>query len=103
MKLDADSVIVAAKDQPATAIDGEVVILGMSTARYYGVNAVGARIWQIVQAAPTSVAAIRDTIVAEYAVDLERCEADVIALANQLLEAQLIEVRPARSAPAQRS
>lgn len=87
------SVVAASPDQMASSVGGEIVILGVKAGRYYGVDGVGARVWQLVQS-PVSVAAIRDAIVAEYAVDPARCEADVFALLRSMLDARLIEVQP---------
>ena len=92
MNLDERTIVVASKDQMASSIGGETVILGLQEGRYYGVDAVGARIWQLLQT-PTSVAAIRDAIVTEYDVAPERCEADLFALLHRMLAARLIEVR----------
>lgn len=93
MRLDSSSIIVAAQNHPAAAVGDETVILDPNDGRYYGINSVGSRIWQIIQT-PTSVAEIRDRIVAEYAVEPNRCEADIITLAHQLLAAQLVQVQP---------
>ena len=98
MTLDPHSIVVASKDQLASAIGGETVILGLSAGRYYGVDAVGARIWQLIQE-PTEVAEVRRTIVSEYAVDPERCEADLLKLLQQMIDAGLVEVRSSASAP----
>ena len=73
-------------------IGGETVILGLKAGRYYGVDQVGARIWQMVQT-PTPVADICNTIVVEYDVDPRRCEADLLRLLDQMVEAHLLEVR----------
>jgi hypothetical protein len=92
MKLDARSVVVASKDQLASEIGGETVILGLSAGRYYGVDSVGGRIWQLVQE-PASVAELRERIVAEYEVEPERCEADLLRILQQMIDAGLVEVR----------
>lgn len=90
MKLDSRSVVVASKDQLASDIGGETVILGLTAGRYYGVDSVGARIWQLLQT-PARIADVRDTIVAEYEVEPTRCEADVLELLRRMLDAGLIE------------
>lgn len=97
MTLGPQSIVAASKDQLASAIGGETVILGLSAGRYYGVDSVGARIWQLIQE-PTRVAEVQRTIVSEYAVDPERCEADLLKLLQQMIDAGLVEVRSA-SAP----
>jgi len=97
LQLDSTSIVVAAKDHPAATVGEETVILATCAGKYYGVNTVGARIWQIVQV-PTSVADIRDAIVTEYEVDPQRCEMDVISLVNEMLQVRLVEVQSAEGA-----
>ena len=97
MILDSRSIVVASKDQLASDIGGETVILGLSAGRYYGVDAVGARIWQLIQK-PTAVADVKQTIVSEYEVDPELCEADLLQLLERMVDAGLVEVR-SESAP----
>ena len=92
MKLDARSIVAASKDQLASEIGGETVILGLSAGRYYGVDAVGARVWQLLQQ-PIAVADLRERVVAEYEVDPERCLADLLQLLRQMADAGLVEVR----------
>ena len=97
MTLDPLSIVVASKGQLASDIGSETVILGLSSGRYYGVEAVGARIWQLIQE-PAAVADVRQTIVSEYEVDPERCEADLLELLQRMIDAGLVEVR-SESAP----
>lgn len=88
------SVVVASKEQVASDLAGEVILLSLKTGMYYGLDQVGARIWELLQQ-PRRVADIRDAIVREYDVDLERCERDVLVLLRNLLKEGLIEVRDA--------
>jgi hypothetical protein len=94
MKLSPESVVVVSKDQMASDVAGETVILGLTAGRYYGLDAVGARVWQLIQT-PAAVSDVRNTIVAEYDVEPQRCEADVLALLQKMADAGLIEVRSA--------
>lgn len=59
---------------------------------YYGLDAVGARIWSLVQT-PRTFHDVRELILAAYEVDTERCERDLLALLESLLNAGLVEVR----------
>jgi hypothetical protein len=90
--IDVHSVVVVSKQQLASSIGAETVILGLTAGRYYGVDAVGARVWQLIQE-PRRVADVRDAIVAEYAVDPAVCEADLLKLLASMRDAHLIEVR----------
>lgn len=97
MKIDLDSVVVASPEQLSSSIGGETVILGLQAGRYYGVGDVGARVWQLVQE-PHRVSEIRNAIVAEYAVQPQVCESDLLALLDRMAAARLIEVRSERDA-----
>lgn len=86
-----DSVVVASKDQVSSPLEDEVAIVHVKAGVYYGLDPVGARIWELIRT-PRSVRSIRDALLAEYEVDAERCEADLVALLQALSEAALIEL-----------
>ena len=86
------SVVAAAQGQVSSDLAGEAVILSLHTGMYYGLGPVGARIWELLRT-PTRVADIRDAIVQQYDVELERCERDVLELLRQLADQGLIETR----------
>lgn len=70
---------------------GEVVILDLKSGNYYGLDAVGARVWTLIEA-PTSLADIRRIIMDEYEVDAETCERDILAFVNQMQAVGIVEV-----------
>jgi hypothetical protein len=86
------SIVVAAKDQVSSDLGGEVAILDLKAGVYYGLDAVGVRIWSLIQE-PRSVNEIRDILLEEYEVEPERCERDLLGLLRRLAEEGLVEVR----------
>jgi hypothetical protein len=86
------SIVVASKDQVASDLAGEVILLSLTTAMYYGLNQVGARVWELVRE-PARVADVRDVIAREYEVEVQEAERDLLELLRQLAGAGLIEVR----------
>jgi hypothetical protein len=91
--LSEQSVVVASKDQVSCELAGEAAVLNTKTGVYYGLDPVGARVWQLVQQ-PRRVSEVGQQLVAEYEVDSERCMSDVVALLEKLRsEGLLIEVR----------
>ena len=86
-----NSAVVVAKDQVSSDLGGEVAILNLKSGVYYGLDAVGARIWELIQG-PRTVDEIRDLLLAEYDVEPERCETDLLSLLDQLAAEKLIEV-----------
>lgn len=97
MQLDTESVVVAVKDQLSSNVGGEVVVLHLGKGVYYGLDAVGARVWGLVQG-PRRVAEICAALLEEYDVDAERCERAVLGLLGELAEAGLIEAADAAAA-----
>ncbi len=85
------AIISPAKDQIASELGGEAVILNLASGMYYGLNEVGARIWELIQQ-PCTFASILEHLVAEYDVQSEVCEQDLIKLLVEMKDACLIEV-----------
>ncbi len=86
------AVIVAAKEQISSDLAGESVILQLSTGIYYGLNQVGASIWNLIQESKT-VEEIKNAILEEYEVEPEQCDRDLLALLQELEAKGLIEVK----------
>jgi hypothetical protein len=91
------SIVVAAKDQVSCDLAGEAAILNIKNGVYYGLDPVGARIWNLLQE-PCAVADIQNTITGEYDVEPERCARDLVGLLEKLLAEGLIEVKNESSA-----
>jgi len=87
-----DSIVVAIKDQVSCDLAGEAAILNLKTSVYFGLNAVGASIWDLIQQ-PKTVTEIKDAILEEYDVEPGRCEADLLKLLQELSDHNLIEVK----------
>jgi hypothetical protein len=88
------SIVVATKDQVSSDLGGETAILDLKAGMYYGLDDVGARVWDLIQE-PRDVGDIRDTLLEEYDVGPERCERDLLALLQRLADEGLIEVQHA--------
>ena len=86
------SVVVAAKDQVSSDLGEEVAILDLKNGVYYGLDAVSARIWTLIQE-PKAVNEIRDVLLDEYEVEPEHCERDLLTLLEKLVAENLVEAR----------
>jgi hypothetical protein len=86
------STVVALKDQVSADLAGEAVILNLKSGVYYGLNPVGARIWQLIQE-PKAVTTIRDTLLEEYEVEPDCCDRDLLELLRELAAVGLVEVK----------
>lgn len=72
-------------------LKGEMALLDLRSNTYYGLNKIGAYIWEIVQE-PRSVSQICEALIERYEVDPERCRVDVETLVCQLADAKLVNL-----------
>jgi len=79
------------EDQVSCDLAGEAVILNLKSGKYFGLNEVGARIWDLLKERRTPET-ILSVLVEEYEVDLEQCKQDLMELLHQLTEQGLIYV-----------
>ena len=89
MKL--QSTVRLSPDQVSSNLNGEAAILNLKTGVYFGLDPVGAAIWNLM-AQPTTVESIRSAMLARYEVDATRCESDLFEQLSKLREHGLIEV-----------
>ncbi len=89
-----DAVLVAARDQVSAEVEGEAVILNLADGVYYGLDGVGARVWELLRE-PRSVAELRDALTAEYDVDADTAWRDLQVLLGELSARRLVETAPA--------
>ena len=78
--------------QVSCPLGDEAAILNMKNSVYYGMNPVGATVWNLLKQ-PKTVAEIRDAILEEYEVEEKRCEHDLLTLLEEMRSEGLIEVR----------
>jgi hypothetical protein len=75
----------------ARVVGDDTVILDLVSGTYYGLDAVGARIWQLVGEGQ-ALAQVCERMLAEYEVTREDIERDVLALMQTLLDKKLVSV-----------
>jgi hypothetical protein len=85
-------VVRASEGQIWRNLDDEAVILDSNSGKYYGLNEVGVRIWELSQE-PKSVLDIQNTLLTEYDVEPDRCERELLVLLQELADNGLIEVK----------
>ena len=89
-----NSVVVAVDTQISSDLAGEAIILELDAGMYYGLDPIGTRIWNLIQE-PISLTSLRDTLLAEYEVDRERCERGIMKLLKELEANRLIRIQNA--------
>ena len=73
----------------AREVGDETVILDLANGTYYGLDPVGARIWQLMAEGQTLMQ-VCELMLADFEVTREVIEHDVLALVQTLLERQLV-------------
>jgi len=71
-------------------VDGDVTMMSVENGKYYSLRDVGARIWALLER-PMSPEQICDQLMAEYRIDRERCEADVMRVLRQMASEGVVE------------
>ena len=72
--------------------DGESVLLHLETEHYFGLNAVGSRMWELLTTSE-SIDAAYTTLLEEYEVEPDVLRADLETLVGQLISNQLMDVQ----------
>lgn len=74
----------------STVVDGEVTVLDPRAGVYFGLEDVGARVWQLLAGRPDLETLVRP-LLAEFDVTPDTCRDDVRALLDELVERGLVE------------
>lgn len=85
------TLVVAAEGVAASDLAGEIVLLDINAGTYYGLNEVGARVWQVIQQR-RRIDEIHTLLLDEYEVDPARCKEDLIQLLQSLHARHLIRL-----------
>ena len=89
MTIRAEDRVRVAKDVHVREFDGELVVLDLQKGDYFGVNEVGARLWEGL-ALGKSPAEIAAELAPVYDVEPARLIADLVALTNELAARGLV-------------
>jgi hypothetical protein len=63
----------------------EAVMMSIEAGRYFGLNAVGARIWELLET-PRTIAELCERIAEEFEVDVDSCGPDVVKFTDSLID-----------------
>lgn len=89
--IDMMTVVTHGNEHVATEIDSRVVMMSVEQGKYYGLDSVGSRTWNLLEQ-PRRVTDVCAIIQDEFAVDRETCERDILKFINQLVAANLLRV-----------
>ncbi|MDP9171910.1 MAG: PqqD family protein [Acidobacteriota bacterium] len=88
-KVNGSSVWIPSKNTVGCEVEGEMVLLDLQSGTYFGLNAVGAEIWNQLTRHKSFDEILR-YLLSRYRVSEERCEAELRALLSNLSERGLV-------------
>jgi hypothetical protein len=86
-----DCVVVQKPGAIVSDMNGEKVMLSVENGKYYNLGRQGGRIWELITS-PVAVTDLVTALMAEYEIDRETCERDVLKFLSALLRENMIEV-----------
>jgi hypothetical protein len=72
----------------------DAVMMSVTAGRYYGLNAVAARIWELLER-PMTIAELCARLCEEFEVDAQTCEAEVLKFVNDLIDNGIVHAAAA--------
>jgi len=67
----------------------EAVMMSVAAGKYFGVNAVGARMWELLET-PKTISQLCTQICAEFEVDAPTCEASILKFTDELIANEIV-------------
>jgi len=88
--LSATTVIKRSDDIVHSDMDGEIVMMSIEQGEYYGIDAIGSDIWNILES-EMSIHEICTKLCEKYDVEREQCAQDVLKFLTKMHEMKVIE------------
>lgn len=86
-----DTILVQVEDILTTPLDDELALLNLDTGKYYGMDSVSRRIWELIEQ-PQAVSALCEQLLTEFEVDEATCRQEVLHFLQELADADLVHV-----------
>lgn len=87
--MDINTVVSHRKDIDTTDLNGDKVMMDLEKGRYFSLNSVGSRIWELIEE-PVEVNKVVDSLLEEYEINREDCEKNVLEFLEQLDNSKII-------------
>lgn len=91
LTVDVKSVLVRDPNHVSGELDGETVLMGVAQGKYYHLEGVAQRIWEMLKA-PTQVSVLVEALMAEFEVNQADCESGVLEFLDQLHNEGLVQL-----------
>ena len=86
-----DVKVIRSDEVLTSEVDGEVVMMSIDNGTYSGLDAIGSKIWELLEK-PITVSEICDIMEARYDVERDVCEKDVLSFLEDLASDSTIQV-----------
>lgn len=86
-----DTIVAQATGLVAADMDGEKVMLSIEKGKYFGLNGIGSRIWDMIEK-PLTVREMVAELLKEYDVEEKTCQHDVQAFLSKLYTQELVDI-----------
>lgn len=90
-RMDSNSIVARTEGLLAVDIDGAKVMLNVDIGKYYALDSIGSRIWELIEQ-PQPVTGLVETMMEEYAVTRQQCLDDLLAFLQKMRVQGLIVV-----------
>ena len=90
---DPNTLFSRATDQVSADLNGDMAILNLQTKTYFGLDGVGAFIWQKLEVS-TDLASLARAVLEEFEIEPERCSVDVTEFLEKLASLGLLKLIP---------
>jgi hypothetical protein len=91
MRIQLATMVKQSTEQVSCNLDGEIAMLNLKSTLYFGLDEVGACIWEALDE-PRKVGELCNRVLERFDVGEEQCQADVIEFISKLNEAGLVEL-----------
>ncbi len=91
MQIDLTSVVARSTDVVHSDTENGMTMMNVRSGGFFTLSSVGARIWSLLEE-PRSVGRLCDLLLTEFEVERERCEREVLRLAQQMAEEGVVTV-----------
>lgn len=86
-----NTVVSHRKDIDTTDLNGDKVMMDLEKGRYFSLNSVGSRIWELIEE-PIEINKVVGTLLTEYEIDQNTCEESVLDFVKGLNESEIISI-----------
>ncbi len=94
--IEASSLITRSGDHISSHLDDELVVMSITSGKYYGLDPIAEQIWQLLEQ-PRNVGEICAWVLKRYQVGERQCESDIRALLQKMLRENLITLGPGKA------